>query len=211
MINQQELFHYAITTLIFIVIIVGALVPLALSSSLEPDVYDLWTTLDEFERVSSLRNFLVDKDFAYGGVSINELDYILVLVQQCSNEFFPNVPTSLVLSVISIESGFRKNLYGLNDDIGLMQIIEKFHRERIQKYLYDENVDLYDLRLNVMVGMDYLNELLDEFDNDIPTALTAYNMGPDKANRMRSEGRVSLYAQDVIERMEAIDLFFERG
>lgn len=210
MVNYHEV---VINTLISFVIIVCMIIVLAYTAygeDLQKDIYDQWNTISEFEEVSSLRNFLIERDWIYTGVSINELDYILVLVNQCSNEFFSNVPTSLVLAVISLESSFRSDLLGFNEDTGLMQVIEKYHRERITKYIYDENVDLYDPRLNIMVGMDYLSELLDKFDGDIYTTLMAYNMGSDVARKYRSNGWGSGYADVVMDRMDDISTFLER-
>lgn len=177
---------------------------------IEPDIYDQWNTLAEFEEVSSLRHFLIEKDWISENVSLDDLDYILVLTQQCSNEFFPTIPSSLALAVISVESGFRQDLVGFSNDTGLMQIIPSFHRERIERYLYDENVDLFDPRLNIMVGMDYLDELLAWARGDLERTIMAYNMGPLKADRLASAGHVTEYAREVLKRMNELEIFFER-
>lgn len=172
------------------------------------DIYELWNTLDEFEEVSSLRKFLLDKNWVHDKVRLDDLDYILVLVRQCS-DFFPDVPTPLVLSMISVESNFNKDLVGFNNDTGLMQIIPKFHRERIEKYIYNENVDLFDPRLNVMVGMDYLDELLSWANGDLEMAIMAYNMGPDRAKDSGNDGYATVYCRTVLKRMDAIQIFLE--
>lgn len=200
------LFYLLITGVIFL-----TLSPLALANSIGPDIYDQWNTIEEFEEVSSIRKFLLEKDWINNNVTIDELDYILVLVNQCSNEFFPSIPTSLVLSIISVESCFNKDLLSFSDDTGLMQIIPKFHKDRIEKYIYGENVDLYDPRLNIMVGMDYLDELLNLFKGDLERAVMAYNMGPQMADRIADSGNLSSYAKDVLYRMEEIELFLEGG
>lgn len=197
--------------ILFILLIPISLTPLALADPIESDIYDQWNTIEEFEEVSSLRKFLLDRDWISKEVSLDELDYILVLTQQCSSEFFPAVPTSLVLSIISIESGFQKDLVGFNNDIGLMQVIPKFHQALIEEYMYEENVDLYDPRLNIMVGMGYLDELLNWSRGDIERTIMAYNMGQLKADRFASSGYVTQYAKEVIGRMNEIELFFERG
>lgn len=187
-----------------------AFAPMALSALKKQDIYDQWNTVEEFEEVSSLRNFLIGKQWASENVPINDLDYILVLTEQCSSEFFPNVPTSLVLAVISVESSFRKDLVGFKNDTGLMQIIPKYHRERIERYLYDENVTLQDPRVNIMVGMDYLDELLMESNDDIFKAVMSYNMGPLEADHYYALTGHTNYTREVIKRMDAIESFFER-
>lgn len=208
--NTIEIMSYVLLHIVLLSVVLTALIPFGLATSIEPDIYDQWNTIEEFEKSASLRDFLVEKDWINENVSIEELDYILVLTQQCSEEFFPAVPMSLVLSIISIESGFNKDLTGFSNDTGLMQVIPRFHRDRIEKYIYDENVDLYDPRLNVMVGTDYLDELLNWARGDIERTVMAYNMGQFKADNLASAGHVTGYAREVLARMNAIDEFLER-
>lgn len=180
------------------------------ATGVEQDIYDQWTTISEFEEVSSLRKFLIEKDWIEKTVTVDELDYILVLTRQCSEEFFPSLPTSLILSIISVESGFDPEARGLSKDSGLMQIIPYYHDERIEKYIYNEKVDLFDPRVNVMVGMDILDELVDWSDEDIELAVMAYNMGQEKAKLVYKNGIITSYAKNVISRMNDIERFFER-
>lgn len=211
MTNMQTIVHNILLTLIYITLSATALAPIALARTYDADIYDLWTTIEEFEATSSLRKFLIEKDWINESVSVDELDYILVLTQQCSSEFFPTVPTSLVLSMISVESGFKSDLVGLNNDTGLMQVIPKYHKERIERYLYEENVNLFDPRLNVMVGMDYLEELLEWSRGDLELAIMAYNMGQLKARNLYFNENVSTsYAKQVVYRMDEIESFLER-
>lgn len=176
----------------------------------EPDVYDLWNACEEFEEISDLRALLLENDWIWSEVSIQDLDYILVLVQQLNAEFLPNVPVSIILAQISVESGFRSDLVGFNNDTGLMQVIPRWHGERIEKYIYDENVDLTDPRLNVMVGMDYLDELLVNAEGDISLALMMYNQGPASGRRSYARSGESSYAEMVLERAYLINDILER-
>lgn len=199
----------AILTVIFLGLIFANLGILsatyALCADHESTVYDCWNTLQEFEGTSNLRNALVEKEWMWDDTAIQDLDYILVLTQQLNREFFPNVPPALVLAVISVESGFEPDMIGYSNDTGLMQIIPKWHEDRIAKYIYDENVDLTDPRLNVMVGMDYLDELLIEAEGDVSLALMMYNEGPTNGKRDHIRLGDSMYARRVMERMEYID------
>lgn len=208
--NIHQTIFYILFSFECLAVTILILSPFALATVQNTDVYELWNTIEEFEEVSSLQKFLVDKDWISHTISIDRLDYILVLIQQCSSEFFPRVPTSLVLAIISVESNFREDLLGFNDDTGLMQIIPKYHGERIKRYLYDEKVDLYDPRVNIMVGMDYLEELFEEFDDDMSSVILAYNRGPDAAKKLLPEGGSSVYTEEVLKRMNAIQSFFER-
>lgn len=208
--NKYETISNVVGTVVYILLTMIALMPIVLAKPYEADIYDLWNNLEEFEQSNSLRKFLIEKDWAFNTVAADELDYILVLTQQCSTDFFDDVPASLALAVISVESGFDKNLTGFSNDTGLMQVIPKFHHDRIKKYIYDENVDLYDPRLNVMVGMDYLQELLEWSNGDIQLAVMAYNMGQANALRYHNSGRVTSYSEKVMKRMYAIQDILER-
>lgn len=211
MLNKEEVLKNVAIILVYIILILIGLTPIALARSFESDIYDQWNTLSEFEDTYRLRNFLIEKDWIYDDISLKDIDYILVLTEQCSKEFFPSVPTSLVLAIISVESGFNKNLIGFNNDIGLMQIIPKWHKDRIEKYIYEENLDMFDSRLNIMVGMDYLDELFEESRGDIEFVVTAYNAGPENAWVLHNKGVVSSYAREVLYRMNEIEDILERG
>lgn len=204
-----ELIEKILIGLLSLSIVTVSLIPMVLAAPIEPDIYDQWNTIEEFEEVSSLRKFLIEKNWSKEDLSVDELDYILVLIHQCSSEFFPTVPTSLVLAMISVESEFDRDLVGSYNDTGLMQVIPRYHRDRIEKYIYDENIDLHDPRLNIMVGMDFLEELFEEGRGDIEYVVMAYNMGPIRAWKFYDMGIVSSYAEKVLERMDAIQDFFE--
>lgn len=208
-IKSEVVVNLLLTLLVFIPSATIALCQVAEEEPYENDVYSLWNTMSEYDNVSALRGFLLDNDWINDDVSIDDLDYILVLTGQLSNEFFPSIPRSLVLSMISVESGFRKDLVGFNDDSGLMQIIPKYHRNRIEKYIYEERVDVFDARVNIMVGMDYLKELLDWSMGDLELAVMSYNMGPTRATHYASHGYTSSYCIEVLERMFAIQSFLE--
>ena len=70
---------------------------------------------------------------------------------------------------------------------GLMQISEKWHKDRMDKL----NADIYED--NVMIGTDYLAELFAE-NEDVYWVLMAYNGGFVYSNRMFEEEIYSKYA-----------------
>lgn len=192
-------------------VLLGLIFPIAFAHIGDLTVYDQWNTLAEFEDISNLRNTLVKKDWADEEVELQELDYILVLTQQLSSDFFKNVPPALALAVISVESGFRPWIESPKGAQGLMQVVPKWHKERIEKYRYEENVNLYDVRLNVMVGMDYLDYILTETNGDLVYALMWYNGGARYAqNNYEYNGITSEYAKTVIHRMAVIQDILER-
>ncbi len=210
MTNLFEMLTKALLLLLIFTNLLAIFVTFAKAVEMEPDVYDLWNTLEEFEATSSLQDLLVENNWASSNVTVDDLDYILVMVQQIHQTCFPNVPVALVLATISLESSFQKDLEGFSNDSGLMQVIPKWHEDRIAKYAYDEKVDIFDPRLNILVGMDYLNELLTEAEGDVAKALMMYNEGPQKGSRHYTRSGESLYATEVCYRMDIISEFLER-
>ena len=77
-----------------------------------------------------------------------------------------------------------------------MQIRVKWHKERMKR-LGVKNI--YDLRGNILVGVDYLAELL-ERNADVKWALMAYNGSPSYANEKLRKGIVTNYAKEIISR-----------
>lgn len=205
--------HEVMENLLITILVLGStmvgLLGVGAAWSYENDIYSLWNRVGEFEDTFLLRSFLLKRDWINENVTIDELDYILVLTEQCSSEFFPEVPTSLVLAIISVESGFKSDLVGFSNDTGLMQVIPNYHYDRILNYIYDENVDLFDPRLNVMVGMDYLSELIKWSKGDLGLAVMAYNMGQIRARSYHNSGRITSYAKKVLDRMDEIQDILE--
>lgn len=93
---------------------------------------------------------------------------------------------ALIMALIQKESAFDASaIGGGGDSAGLMQVQEKWHRERMERL---GATDLLDPYQNTLVGIDYLAELLDKYS--VADALTAYNSG--------SPGE-SAYAEAVLE------------
>lgn len=89
----------------------------------------------------------------------------------------------VVFAIIEKESDYDADAVGdAGKSIGLMQIQEKWHQERMEELgLYD----LWDSRQNIQVGIDYLLELLDE-NPDMEWVLNAYNGGRAYADRKKT-------------------------
>lgn len=77
---------------------------------------------------------------------------------------------------------------------GLLQIQPRWHKWRMEQYGCDNLLDPYQ---NVIVGIDYLAELLDRYDGDIAKALVGYNQGS-------YNGTVTKYANAVMEAAEEL-------
>lgn len=110
---------------------------------------------------------------------------------------YPNVSSSLVKSVIWHESRYNPEAVNYNETcFGLMQISSYWHKDRMERLGVK---DLFDPYGNILVGVDYLSELIDKYE-DPAFALMLYNMRHDTAFKLYKQGKISDYAKSVIER-----------
>ena len=90
----------------------------------------------------------------------------------------------IVKALIEEESGWVASAEGDNgNSIGLMQIQERWHKERLTRLGI---TNLYDPEQNVTVGCDILSELLNKYGN-YEDALSVYNSGNTKDGKQYAE------------------------
>lgn len=107
-----------------------------------------------------------------------------------------NVPYELVMAMIKKESLYITDSVGDNgDSVGLMQIQEKWHYELMEELGVS---DLTDPLGNVEVGTALIASYIEESGN-VEYALMKYNGGAAYADRMTEAGKVSDYAQEIME------------
>lgn len=115
------------------------------------------------------------------------------------------IAPEIVFSMIAKESNYNYKEIGDNGDSeGLMQVQRQHHEERMKRLC---SMDLLNPYQNVLVGVDYLAELLGYYDGNMAKALTAYNAGATGAydNYFRYGIEASEYAEEVIENSKIID------
>ena len=106
------------------------------------------------------------------------------------------IDPAIVIAIIEKESNYDASAVGDHGrSLGLMQIQFRWHTARMAELGCD---DLLDARQNVCVGIDILADLLEDGES-IEWVLMAYNGGQVYADRLASEGRVSEYANKIIE------------
>lgn len=106
-----------------------------------------------------------------------------------------NIEPSIIFAMIERESRYRPDVIGDNGrSYGLMQIQERWHKDRMNKLGVTDLLDPYQ---NVLVGIDYLAELF-KYNEDVEWVLMAYNGGMSYANRLIGSGTVSAYATGVL-------------
>ena len=113
------------------------------------------------------------------------------------------VTYELALAVIWKETNFRNIPGDGGDSYGYMQVQAKHHGDRMKRLGVTDLTDPYS---NFLVGCDYLAELAEK-DRGIQWMLHAYNGGPAYANEMKQAGKVSQYAEDVLNYMNDLGGF----
>jgi soluble lytic murein transglycosylase-like protein len=105
----------------------------------------------------------------------------------------------LLMAIIETESSGRSWVEN-GDCKGLMQVSQKWHRDRMDSLGV---TDIFDLYGNILVGTDYLMELAERY-GEISYVLDIYN-GNSKAEYNYENGIISKYAGKILERAEELE------
>ena len=117
-----------------------------------------------------------------------------------------NIAPAIIIAIIERESNYKPDAIGDDgESFGLMQIQEKFHKERMERLECNNLLDSYQ---NIKVGIDIIDELAKE-DPDLYFVLMAYNGGRNYANENISNGIVSEYAREVAARSSELTEYIE--
>lgn len=125
-----------------------------------------------------------------------DYDLQLYIIQTCEEL---NIDAGVVMAMIFYESSYQADAIGDGgNSLGLMQIQERWHKERMKRLDVTNLLHPYQ---NVTVGIDILAELLDEYDGNVEMALMAYNAGRAGADQYWfSKGEYSNdYSRKVVE------------
>ena len=131
-------------------------------------------------------------------------DAVQVYIYALCKDYAIDYPT--VLAVIEVESGYVYDAVSEEDAIGYMQVVLKWHEERMENIFGScaEEI-LYNPYTNIRVGIDFLAELYADYGS-MEMALTAYNLGVAGAEEsVFSTGETgSAYASEVMRAAERI-------
>lgn len=91
------------------------------------------------------------------------------------------VPCAVALAVAKCESDFEVNAVSKAGAVGVMQLMPETAKYIATKISYNNEINLYDYKVNIMLGCAYLSYLYNKF-GDFKQVIMAYNAG---------EGRVT--------------------
>lgn len=105
----------------------------------------------------------------------------------------------LVQAMIETESNY--DIDAENGDCkGLMQVSQKWHKDRMDKL---DVTDIMRPYSNILVGVDYLAELSEKYE--VGLALMIYNGGYKYAMSIYEKGELSSYAEKILERSAELE------
>lgn len=113
-----------------------------------------------------------------------------------------NIDDKLIHSIVWHESRYDPDAVASNGVcLGLMQVCTTWHSDRAARLGVS---DFKDPRGSLLLGVDYLSELLEQTDGDIGFALMLYNMNHKEAYALHASGQLSSYANSVLSRAEEL-------
>jgi soluble lytic murein transglycosylase-like protein len=111
-----------------------------------------------------------------------------------------SISAALILAVIEIESKYSTKAKSKKGCKGLLQLSKGTAKTMAQR-LGKNKFDIFDIKTNVMLGVNYLNALLEE-NGTILKALTVYNRG--YKGFVKHGKKISGYALIVAKRSRTI-------
>jgi soluble lytic murein transglycosylase-like protein len=126
-------------------------------------------------------------------VTITDAVQIVKSTMIWSKEFA--IDPLLLVAVQQIESRFNKNSMGESGSLGLMQIIPKFHLDKMKNAInYVGNSEPFNINTNIYLGTWILKNCMKRYKNNIRLSLGCYN------------GNVSddTYANKVLEKRRSL-------
>lgn len=133
--------------------------------------------------------FDIPEDYAATGGDFPE-DLQRFTKRTCEEQ---GVPYSLIVAMIEVESGYQADAISSCGAVGYMQIVEKWHHDRMAKYGLD---CADDPQANILVGVDFMAELLSQYSEE--EALVIYNCGSKVADS-------TPYSREIVRRKAELE------
>lgn len=113
-------------------------------------------------------------------------------VEKYSKQY--NIDPLLIYSIIKAESNFTPESTSNSGAIGLMQLM-KSTANGLDGSITEEN--LYDEETNIKTGINYFNQLLSHYNQNINLAIIAYNAGMGNVDKWIDEGTIKKDGSDL--------------
>lgn len=135
----------------------------------------------------------------YGKQPIDTAQEYATLIFENANNY--NVDPFLILSIIFVESTFKDEAKSNANAIGLMQVIYKWHKEKVEKPHH-----LYDPKINVQVGTQIIREYMDRSKTE-KEALLRYNGSLGKSDKYAKKVKKyrTIFKQRVLEEVKDVN------
>ena len=117
-------------------------------------------------------------------------------VYRYSNEL--EIDPMLTFAIIKTESNFREDVVSNSGAIGLMQLMDSTAEEQAKKLKIEYTTDiLYNAEMNLKIGLNYFNALLDYYNQNYILAFTAYNAGLGNVQKWINERIIKKDGSDI--------------
>ena len=117
-------------------------------------------------------------------------------VYKYSNEL--DIDPMLTFAIIKTESNFQEEVVSSSGAIGLMQLMESTAKEQAKKLNMEYTKEsLYNAEINLKIGLNYFNTLLDYYSQNYILAFTAYNAGLGNVQKWINEGIIRSDGSDI--------------
>ena len=133
-----------------------------------------------------------EEEVKFYNVPLSE-DLQMYIFRECEKH---NIAPEIIIAMIEMESYYDADEVSSHGAIGLMQVVPKWHKERMERL---GCTDLFDPYQNVTVGIDYVAELKEK-NADLYWVLMAYNGGERYATKRIKAENYSKYAIKIVER-----------
>ena len=109
-----------------------------------------------------------------------------------------DIDPMLTFAIIKTESNFKEQVVSRSGAIGIMQLMESTAKEQAKKLdiKYSKEI-LYDAEINLKIGLNYFNTLLDYYNQNYILAFAAYNAGLGNVQKWISEGTIKPDGSDI--------------
>lgn len=118
------------------------------------------------------------------------------IVYQYSQEL--NIDPMLTFAIIKTESDFDEKVTSRSGAIGLMQLMDNTAKEQASKLNIEYSKEmLYDPDINLRLGLNYFDTLLDYYNQNYILAFAAYNAGLGNVQKWIQEGTIKEDGIDI--------------